>query len=144
MFFNYKKELSDIWKRHIEEAEILRNAGISEADIKELLAFEVSQLYRDRCFYGLLERYIDADFDSLVAVPFSSRFDIMDEIDDPKLYYALSQLTALERRIVLLHVTESFSLREVAAELGFTYDSIKKKYFRAIQKIKNFMKNCPR
>ena len=59
--------------------------------------------------------------------------------DKALLHSALQRLTDKQRAVLLLHIEESKSFREIGEELGIHKDTVKEHYHAAIKKLKKFL-----
>lgn len=139
MRFNHKA-LKDLLKRQQEkEHTILLKSGISAIDIQKLFDYENHQLNRDRAYYLHIDLYIQPEDETFIDrnQPEDS-LDWPEQIQNPRLYKAWQSLSPDEQQLIDLHVIQQLPLTLVAALLDKPYEAIKKRYYRAIEKLKKF------
>lgn len=137
MRFNHKA-LKDLLKRQQEnEHTILLKSGISAVDIQKLFDYENHQLNRDRAYYLHIDLYIQSEDETFIDrnQPEDS-LDWPEQIENPRLYKAWQSLSPDEQQLIDLHVIQQLPLTLVSALLDKPYEAIKKRYYRAIEKLK--------
>jgi len=135
MFFDYWKKRQALERQHQIEKPLMLEAGMSEEDVNDIFRLDWRQFYRDAQYATQLTGYLETEnemgtYDQEFAAGF------MDDLSDPQLHAALSNLKPDEREIVLLHVVDGIPLKLVATLRGQPYDALAKRYKRAVSKLR--------
>lgn len=77
------------------------------------------------------DMYIQIDID------FTENLSLMEQIENPLLYTALSEAKERERYIFLTRVLEERSFLELAEELGISYKASTHAYYRLIKRMRD-------
>lgn len=160
MGFNYgleKKKFDQEWKKLRRE---YRAAGMDEAAIKAMYAFDWKGFNAERAYQNHTQRMPFQQFDddgdtagedaSALLVKFLDAFAVMpqetdernrygwlDEVESEALYARLQKLSDDDIDLLTLYVFEGFSVVEIAAMKGIAHQNVSKK----IRRIKKFLKN---
>ena len=120
-------------------AEEYRAAGMTEAQIAEIAAFDLEVLRSDRRFYRHTqslcpdgrgpEEAPEPVYDGS-EIPLTKRLDWLEEIEDPALLEALRELKPEMLEILTLYVFEGCMQTEIARMLGCTHQNIHEKLLR--------------
>lgn len=123
----------------LKEIDYLRSLGMSDAQIETLLDFDKAQRNSDRRFYrhNVLNLEAISPFLPMPQQESESK-DMLDCIDNQRLYAALSKLSEFERRLIKLHIIDGLSLALIAGLHNQSYASMQRRYHRAIQKLKKY------
>ena len=125
-----------IWKE--AEEKILREHGVDENTIEQIRTDDRADFNSNRRFYhwtsdfgeyleGIADRERDAEVKSVA--------DLLDEIEDEKLYQALLTVDKHTLLILLLKM-QGYSTREIAAMAGLTERAVYKRLERLRKKLK--------
>lgn len=117
-----------------------------EIEVAEEFAAEYAAMeHRDKLIerketrrHQSLDKSLEHGWD--VADP-SADVALQAERDEDKalLHSALQRLTDKQRAVLLLHIEEGKSFREIGEELGIHKDTVKEHYHAAIKKLKKFL-----
>ena len=129
-----------------------KNEGHTEADIlqNQFTAYISVAIQRRRTVY-ILQVIHKQEAEVLIDDPVSgSSYDIFEDIiselpllmqfENDRLIYALKKLNEKERHIFLARVLDEKSFEELANVYGLGYQGVAAVYYRAIRKIRKWMK----
>ena len=129
-----------------------KNEGHTEADIlqNQFTAYISVAIQRRRTMY-ILQAIHEQEVEVLIDDPVSgSSYDIFEDIiselpllmqfENDRLIYALKKLSERERHIFLARVLDEKSFEELANTYGLGYQGVAAVYYRAIRKIRKWMK----
>ena len=103
-----------LWKE--KEEKILRECGVDEETIEEIRTFDREEFNSDRRFYTRLNdvgEYIAETAMQEPPMEVNTVWDMLNEIEDEKLYRALLTVDKRTLQIVLLKM-QGYSLKEIA------------------------------
>ena len=129
-----------------------KNEGHNEADIlqNQFTAYISVAIQRRRTMY-ILQAIHKQEVEVLIDDPVAgSSYDIFEDIiselpllmqfENDRLIYALKKLSERERHIFLARVLDEKSFEELANTYGLGYQGVAAVYYRAIRKIRKWMK----
>ena len=133
---NARRELE---ARQRQLAEEYRAAGMTEAQIAEMAAFDLEVLRSDRRFYRHTqslcpggrgpEEAPEPGYDGSEP-PLTARMDWLEEIEDPALLEALKELSTEMLEILTLLVFEGYTQKEIARYLCCSPQNVNTKLLR--------------
>ena len=126
MAYNHGKEERRwrIWKD--SEEVTLRKCGVDENTIEQIRAYDREIFNSDRRFYQRLQEtdtYLDTVAESEQHIEVKTVDDLLNEIENEKLYQALLTVDRCTMQIVLLKM-KGYTTKEIAAIVGLTTGAV--------------------
>lgn len=134
MFFDYNKKSYQLYIQHQQEEEEMLKHGMNVDDIGELFRFDKRQLYSDYKYYKSKDLSEPIDNETVYNIPFT--YELLDEIEDQRLYQALIKLNPIEREVIILHVVNGLTIKQIANLWSRPYDTIMHRYYSSLNKLK--------
>ena len=125
-----------IWKE--AEEKVLRECGVDEAVIEQIRMEDRADFNSNRRFYRWTSdfgEYLEGVADAEQQAEPNSVADLLDEIEDEKLYQSLLTVDKHTLLILLLKM-QGYSTREIAAVAGLTERAVYKRLERLRKKLK--------
>ena len=125
-----------IWKE--AEEKVLRECGVDEAVIEQIRMEDRADFNSNRRFYRWTSdfgEYLEGMADAEQQAEPNTVADLLDEIEDEKLYQALLTVDKHTLLILLLKM-QGYSTREIAAVAGLTERAVYKRLERFRKKLK--------
>ena len=126
MAYNHGREERKwrIWKEN--EEKILRECGIDESTIEEIRTYDRADFNSNRRFYRYINdvaEYLEKMADREPQAEIHSVDELLDEIENERLYRALLTVDKRTLRILLLKM-QGYSTKEIAPIVGLTTGAI--------------------
>ena len=141
MYYDYKKEYGKFIAEFQKQRQLMLEAGMSEEDINEMFEFDKRVFNRNRSFVTWqaepLETSEEKEKTKSTPKEFEENLSLLDNLDE-NIYQAIKSLSKKEQELLILHYEKGLSLHEAALFLCVSYDTVKRRHSRAIQKLKNF------
>jgi len=87
-----------------------------------------------------LTDYLAADLEFYVEQEIIETLPLLMRLENDTLLCALKKLTERERQVLLARVLDEKGFGELAEQLGMTYKGVAAVYYRALKKLKNYMR----
>lgn len=141
MAYNHRYEVYKWrhWKN--QEEKILLDSGMPEEMIQELHDFDWQILKKERTYYrwNVSEEEILWSMPCLHEPPLENIQQLLDQMENQKLYHALSALDEVTLKIIFYRV-QKYSYREIERLTGINQNTVSAKMSRLRKKLKNFLK----
>lgn len=126
MAYNHGREERKwrIWKEN--EEKILRECGVDESTIEEIRTYDRADFNSNRRFYRYINdvaEYLEKMADREPQAEIHSVDELLDEIENERLYRALLTVDKRTLRILLLKM-QGYSTKEIAPIVGLTTGAI--------------------
>lgn len=151
MYFDYKSEYQKFMFEFEVQKKLMQESGMNEADIKDIFEFDKAVFNHNRSFYRHKADYVEANEDDKNFFEqqkgkqrtehppreFEECFSFAEQLGD-KVYKAFCELNKKEQEVVVLSYDKNLSLYQISDYLAEPYDTVQKRLYRAIKKIKTF------
>lgn len=152
MSFDYRKEFAKFKREWEKQEKIMRDEGMSEEAIAEFYNFSYKQFKGDRNYALKICDFTSIDSEeekskckrlnkSMVeqSIEFDELFNGLMQTDNYSLLQGLQTLSKSELQVVILYCEKEMDLKQISIYLGQKYDATQKQFYRAKNKIKNFL-----
>lgn len=141
MAYNHGREERKwrIWKEN--EEKILRECGIDESTIEEIRTYDRADFNSNRRFYRYINdvaEYLEKMADREPQAEIHSVDELLDEIENERLYRALLTVDKRTLRILLLKM-QGYSTKEIAPIVGLTTGAIYARLEHLRKKLKKIL-----
>lgn len=139
MKFNYFNEKKKFLKEWEEEKTAMRVAGLSEEDICQIYDYDWDWFKSRRIFCIHNELYCPEVLEQLSYMDLCDNYlsaDLLDSIENPKLYQALLNLKNEDYDLLMRRVIEDRPLKEIADIYGCSVANISNRVTRILKKLK--------
>ena len=127
-----------LWKE--AEEKLLRANGVEESIIELLYTYDRAEFNSDRRFYRYLNdvaEYLEETVAQEQTIEVDTVADMLDEIENERLYQALLTVDKRTLKIVLLKM-QGYSTKEIAPLVGLTTGAIYARLDHLRKKLKQF------
>lgn len=149
MSFNYRKEFAKFKSEWEKQAKTMRDAGMSEETIAQLYDYTYEQFKGDRNYASKICDYASPDSENeslnrresrkgMAEQPseFDECFDLLEQIDNPKLLRALKSLSDEHYELFCLYAVQGYTQVEIARMTNQSKQNVCNK----IRRIERFLK----
>ena len=138
MGYNKASELRKWIRWKNDEEKILRYYGFSDNKIEDLYNFDMEQFNSDRRFrekqVGNNDLINNVGI-SYLSLPLNDFHDVLDQLEDMKLYSIMSKVDVQTMAILFLKI-HGYSNKDISNVLGLSDSLIRKRIYSVIKKLK--------
>lgn len=138
MGYNKASELRKWIRWKNDEEKILRYYGFSDNKIEDLYNFDMEQFNSDRRFrekqVGNNDLINNVGI-SYLSLPLNDFHDVLDQLEDMKLYSIMSKVDVQTMAILFLKI-HGYSNKDISNVLGLSDSLIRKRIYSVMKKIK--------